>query len=172
MFEERALGDSNLAHWERVLKSGGSVSSGCQRKHGTRLFFLASDFLCQTCQHRFVDLDIDAHQTHEVEEWVARMQCATFPERGDAARAFLAEEQSRLRVRTDAMELAARAVASADDLLSAFAQFQEVLDPSAFERSRVESAIQPVQRSVVVSSHVMPYAVSYTHLTLPTNREV
>ena len=64
------------------------------------------------------------------------MQCATFPKRVDAARTFLAEERSRLRVRTDAMELASRAVASADDLLFAFAQFQEVMDPTEFERNR------------------------------------
>ena len=77
------------------------------------------------------------------------MQGATLPKRVDAARTFLAEERSRLRVRTEAMELASRAVAAGDDQRAAFAQFQELLDPSSFERSKVESAIRTVQRKVV-----------------------
>ena len=137
MCGERVVGDGHLEHWERVLNSCESLSDGCRRRHGCRILFLASDFLCQACHGRFLTLDIACLSNDEVEEWVARMQCATFPKRVDAARTFLAEERSRLRVRTEAMELASRAVAAGDDQRAAFAQFQELLDPNSFERSKV-----------------------------------
>ena len=141
VFESSANADEYLAHFERRMNDDASKSRGFRRRHGIRLFLLPSDFLCSSCQEHYLHLDICSLSDADVNEWCARMQCATF--RGDTgkARAFLVSEQMRFFKRTEVMELASKAAASLRDQSAAFASFQELLDPTAFERSEVESAI-------------------------------
>ncbi len=74
------------------------------------------------------------------------MQCATFGKDGVRMRLHLAEEQARVRKRSDALRCAARALRQKGDQREEFADFREHLSLELFEQTVVEQGIPKRQR--------------------------
>ena len=79
------------------------------------------------------------------------------------AREFLVAEQSRFLRRAAAMKLASEVAVSPCDQSAAFKQFQELMDPTAFERDVVESAMSPDSKKEGVPLFGTSFANHYYH---------
>ena len=151
---------------DQMVTNAGTASQkpvAHHRYHGFRLFALASDFLCQSCQDAFLTLDLAAASDKVVDEWCARMQCECIARRdGDAGRTHLYHEQLRLRKRADLVEIAAQCRRSDADQKEALKTFQQC-DWSLFCREKVERYISPKQRHVLESDPARALDVDGTY---------
>ena len=137
----RELGGECERLRRRECSMFGQVVEGCVTMHGFRLFALASDFLCQSCQNGLHDLDLDTISDVAVKGWLVQLGVVSHTSKAlDEQRVCLSGEQKRLRARTALVVRATRALSCPDDQANAFTDFMQP-DLSMFERSVCQEGI-------------------------------